>query len=148
MHDPAKPGPDPRRRWFIWIGGGLLLAGLLSLSPVFLFGLAFVLGSERTVYERSPSPSGWREARVQFDDAGALSEFERVVFIKDRWNPSDAPLLSCRAFEADGEGAVHLKWLDDRTLLIRHAFPAGDVRAVASRCGPIRIITGELAKSP
>ena len=121
-----------------------MLAGIVSLGPGFLFGAALVAGSERTIYERTTSPDGWHDARVQFDDAGAVSRFSRLVFVKHRWNPSDEPLLSCRAFWREGEAAVHLKWIDDRTLLIRHAFPAEDVQAVAARCGSIRIVVQEL----
>jgi hypothetical protein len=145
VRDPAEPNSTALRPWLIWAGCGLLLVGALGLGPALLLG-SFWFGSERTVYERSTSPDGWREARVQFDDAGAVSSFSRLVFIKGRWNPSDEPLLSCRAFWAEGEELVHLKWLDDRTLLIEHAFPAAAVQAEATRCGPITIRAGALAK--
>ena len=123
------------------IGFGL---GCLGLFVVFAPGiLLFALlaeGSERTVYERKTSPDGWHDARVQFDDAGAISTFSRLVFVKHRSNLSDEPLLSCRAFWGEGEEAVHLRWLDDSTLLILHKFPQKDIQAIADHCGPVRIV--------
>jgi len=97
-------------------------------------------GSARTVYQRTVSPDGWNEARVQFDDAGALSDFSRLVFVKPRWNYSDEPLLSCRAFWGEGEQLVQVRWLNSHTLLIAHKFPEQDVRAVSANCGSIRIL--------
>jgi hypothetical protein len=124
-----------------WIIAAVVaLVFVVFLAPATLLGMAMAFGSERTVFERATSPSGWREARVQFDDAGAVSGFSRLVFVKPRWNVSDAPLLSCRAFWADGEEAVHLRWLDSRTLLIEHAFAPDAVQAVASHCGPVRLV--------
>ncbi|MEO5865908.1 MAG: hypothetical protein ABIQ19_02225 [Sphingomonas sp.] len=117
---------------------GLVLA--FVVGPIVLFTLALAGGSSRTIYERSISPDGWHDARVQFDDAGALSSFSRLVFVKHHWNTSDEPLLSCRAFWADGEQPVHLRWLDSDTLLITRGFAASDVRTATDRCGPIRII--------
>jgi hypothetical protein len=109
-----------------------------------MLGGLLIAGSERTIYERATSPDGWHEARVQFDDGGAISSFSRLVFIKHHWNPSDEPLLSCRAFWGEGEEAVHLRWLDSSTLLIRHAFRSADVQATAHQCGTVKII----AKGP
>ena len=117
-----------------------LLACAVVLAPVLLLGGLLIAGSERTIYERIVSPDGWHDARVQFDDGGAVSSFSRLVFVKHHWNRSDAPLLSCRAFWGDGEAAVHLRWLDSSTLLIRHSFPTDAVEATADHCGPIRII--------
>lgn len=122
------------------IGCFAVLAAIVFLSPWLLFGILLVSGSQRTVYERTLSPDGWHDARVQFDDAGALSSFSRLVFVKHHWNVSDEPLLSCRAFWADGENSVHVRWIDDRTLMIRHQFPREAVQAVADHCGPVRII--------
>jgi hypothetical protein len=82
---------------------------------------------------------------VQFDDAGAISSFSRLVFVKHRWNHSDAPLLSCRAFLGKDEAVVHLRWLDNITLLITHGFRHGEVQAVARHCGPVRIVVKELS---
>jgi hypothetical protein len=124
-----------------WIITALVvLVFVVFLAPATLLMLAITFGSERTVFERAISPGGWREARVQFDDAGAISGFSRLVFVKPRWDVSDAPLLSCRAFWADGEAKVHLRWLDDRTLLIEHAFEPASIQAVADHCGPVRLI--------
>ena len=126
------------------IGAAIGCLGLIGLAivvvPGLLLGGLLIAGSERTIYERATSPDGWHDARVQFDDGGAISSFARVVFIKHHWNRSDTPLLSCRAFWGRGEEAVHLRWLDSSTLLIRHAFPAADVEAAASNCGPVRIV--------
>ena len=117
-------------------GPGLLLGGLL------------IAGSERTIFERATSPDGWHDARVQFDDGGAISSFSLLVFVKRRCNPSDQPLLSCRAFWGEGEEAVHLRWLNSSTLLIRHAFRPADVQATADHCGPIQIIIQGPATEP
>jgi hypothetical protein len=99
-----------------------------------------VAGSQRTIYARAVSPDGAREARVQFDDAGAATAYQRIVFVKRRWIPSDSPWLSCEAFAAQGEAAVQLRWRDDRTLLIQHGFAPAAVYGVASHCGPVRIV--------
>ena len=135
----------------VWLGivcSGIgcvgLLACLVAFEPGLLLGALFVAGSKRTIYERAISPDGWHDARVQFDDAGAISDYARSVFVKHSWNFSDAPLLSCRAFWGDGEAAVHLRWLDDSTLLITHGFEQGAIEAVADHCGPIRVIVAPL----
>jgi hypothetical protein len=128
------------RRWLCGLVVGLFALGLVIIAPALLFGIALAFGGERTVFERSASPDGGREARVQFDDAGAVSGFDRIVFVKSRWNPSDEPLLSCRAFWADGEAAVHLRWLNAQTLEIRHAFRPENIQAEAARCGGVRIV--------
>lgn len=123
---------------------GLGCAGLILcasvLAPGILLGLALSAGSVRSVYERATSPDGWYDARVQFDDGGAISSFSRLVFVKHHWNPSDEPLLSCRAFWADGEKAVHLTWINSSTLLITHGFQSSEIEAEADHCGPIRVI--------
>lgn len=134
----------------ICVGVGCLglLVFLVFVGPGLLLGGMLIAGSERMIYERATSPDGWHDARVQFDDGGAVSSFSRLVFVKHHWNRSDAPLASCRAFWGEGEATVHLRWLDNGTLLIQHAFPANDVEAVADHCGPIRIvIQGPLAHS-
>jgi hypothetical protein len=113
----------------------------ITLLPGLALGLALAAGSHRTVYERANSPDDWHQARVQFDDAGAVSSYARLVFVKHTWNLSDEPLLSCRAFWANGEAKVRLSWIDSSTLLIEHHFAPNDVKAVASHCGPVRIIT-------
>jgi len=77
-----------------------------------------IAGSERTIYERATTPDGWHDARVRFDDGGAISSFSRVVFVKHHWNGSDEPLLSCRAFWGHGEPAVYLR---DREAAVRAA---------------------------
>jgi hypothetical protein len=102
--------------------------------------MLFSGGSERNIFQREKSPDGWHEARVQFDDAGAVSGFSRLVFIKHTWNSSDEPLMSCRAFWGDGEADVKLAWIDSSTLLIQHHFAPQNVEAVAKNCGPVRII--------
>lgn len=120
--------------------GCLTVIGVVVLlGPGILLGIALSAGAERTIYERAVSPDGRHDARVQFDDAGAVSSFSRLVFVKHHWNHSDEPLLSCRAFWAEGEAPVHLRWLDNRTLLIQHGFTVGNVEATAGHCGPIRI---------
>lgn len=127
-------------RWVAWLGAIALALGLTVVLPGVLLGVALIAGSQRTVFERAESPDGQKEARVQFDDAGAISSVDRIVFVKDRWNPSDEPLFSCRAFWADGENAIHLRWADNRTLEIRHGFPSTAIEAQAARCGSVRII--------
>jgi len=111
------------------------------LIPGLVLGLMLVAGSERTIYKRAKSPDGWHEARVQFDDGGAISGFERLVFVKHAWNRSDAPLLSCRAFWGHGQAKIDLRWIDSSTLLIRHHVAPKNVAAVVKRCGSIKIST-------
>jgi len=118
---------------------------VVTIGPGLLLGLLLTLGSERTVFERATSPDGWHEARVQFDDGGAISPFDRLVFVKSSWNPSDAPPLSCRAFWADGEAVVHLRWLNNHELLIEHGFPSRAIEAVTTNCGSIQITTQSLS---
>lgn len=112
------------RRRLRKVGAGalcvLLGLGLLVLVPGLGLGLLLIAGSERTIYKRATSPDRWNEARVQFDDAGAISGFERLVFVKHAWNPSDAPLLSCRALWGHGQAKIDVHWIDSSTLLIRH----------------------------
>jgi len=129
--------------------GKIVVAGavcffVLLLGPGLLLGLFLLFGSQRTIFERATSPDGWHEARVQFDDAGAISSFDRMVFVKSRWNPSDQPLLSCRAFWAEGEAVVHLRWLNSHELLIQHGFPPRAIQAVNTNCGSIQITTQPL----
>jgi hypothetical protein len=116
------------------------LVVVVILAPGLFLGGLFVAGSTRTIYEREKSPDGWREARVQFDDGGAISRFSRLVFVKPSWNFSDEPLLSCRAFYGDGEAKVRLVWKDSHTLLVIHHFAPDRVKDVSRACGPIRII--------
>ena len=129
------------------LGLSLVTVSLVTVGPGLLLGLFLTLGSQRTVFERAASPDGWHEARVQFDDGGAISPFDRVVFVKSSWNPSDAPLLSCRAFWADGEAVVHLRWLNSHELLIQHGFPPHAIEAVTANCGSIQITTQSLPLS-
>lgn len=110
-------------------------------GPALLFGLMLWSASERTVYSRQASPDGRLEARVQFDDCGAPCGWEKVVFIKRRWMPSDTPLASCRAFLGDGADGIRLEWQEDRTLLVRHGFRPGQVVDSASACGDTVIRT-------
>lgn len=119
----------------------LVLLGLVVISPGLLLGAMLIAGSERTVYERVKSPDGRYEARVQFDDGGAISGFERVVLVKRVWNPSDAPLLSCRAFWGHGQARVDLHWLDPSTLLVRHHFAPENIADVVTHCGSTKILT-------
>ena len=120
---------------------GIFVAlALVVFVPLVGLAILFSGGSERTIYQREKSPDGWHEARVQFDDAGAVSGFSRLVFVKHAWNGSDDPLLSCRAFWGEGQSDVNLSWIDSRTLLIRHHFAPQNVEAVAKNCGPVRII--------
>jgi hypothetical protein len=123
----------------------LIAVVVVVLGPGLLLGAALIFGSVRTISERASSLDGWNEARVQFDDGGAVSTFDRLVFVKSRWNPSDEPLLSCRAFWGEGEAAVHLRWLNNTTLLIQHGFAADEVQAVAAHCGDVRIVVQQLA---
>ncbi len=60
----------------------ILTAGFVLISPGLFLGAMLIAGSERTIYERAESPNGSHEARVHFDDGGALSGFERQVFVK------------------------------------------------------------------
>ena len=116
------------------------LAILVIVGPGLLLGGMLIAGSERTIYQREKSPNGWREARVQFDDGGAISSFSRLVFVKPSWNFSDQPLLSCRAFFGDGEAKVRVVWKDNNTLLIAHHFAPDRVQDAAQNCGSVRII--------
>lgn len=129
------------------IGCGVLLLAVIFFAPGLFLGIALIGGSQRTVYQRAVSPDGWHEARVQFDDGGAVSGFDRIVLVKHRWNLSDEPLLSCRAFLADGEAPVHLRWPNSSTLLVEHGFAAADAEDVARHCGPIRIVTRQLPEA-
>lgn len=138
---PTRPIWASIARGFAGIG---CLVLLVILAPGMLLGTLFWLGAERTVFERARSPDGWREARVQFDDAGAITGFARVVFVRSRLVPLDTPWLSCRAFWGSGEAPVRLSWPDNRTLLVRHGFSADQVEDVAERCGSIRIVTRPL----
>lgn len=123
------------------LGCGILFVGGLLLLPGLFLGLLLIAGSERTIYQRVVSPDGWHEARVQFDDGGAISGFERLVFVKHTWNVSDAPLLSCRAFWGHGQAKINLRWVDSSTLLIAHHVAPKNIAATSEKCGPIKIVT-------
>jgi hypothetical protein len=124
------------------VSGCLILsAGFVLISPGLFLGAMLIAGSERTIYERAESPNGSHEARVQFDDGGALSGFERLVFVKSTWNPSDAPLLSCRAFWGHGQADIDLSWQDETTLVIEHHVAPDNVAHFESNCGSVRIVT-------
>ncbi|WP_156170010.1 hypothetical protein [Aurantiacibacter luteus] len=127
------------------IGCAILFVAFLIFSPGLLFVAMLITMSERTIFDRVASPDGSYEARVQFDDAGALSGFERVVFVKRPWNPSDTPRLSCRAFWGHGRAEIELKWRDASTLEVRHHFAPQNVADKVSRCGSIAIITTPVA---
>ena len=122
------------------VGGIGCLALFVVGAPGLLLGGLLIAGSQRTIYQRATSPDGWHEARVQFDDGGAISGFSRLVFLKHSWNFSDEPLLSCRAFWGDGQAIVRLSWVDSNTLLVEHHFAPNHVEAIARNCGPIRIV--------
>jgi hypothetical protein len=122
------------------VGCVLLVVLTVPVLPGLLLGAMLIAGSERTIYERAKSPDGSHEARVQFDDGGAVSGFERVVFVRHSWNPSDQPLLSCRAFWGHGEAKIALRWIDSSTLAIEHHVAPKNVADVADHCGPVRII--------
>ena len=128
------------RKFLTRLGCFASLVAVALVSPGLIFGMMLIAGSERTIYERASSPDGWHEARVQFDDAGAVSSFSRLVFLKHRWNPSDAPLLSCRALYANGEPPIRLRWQDNTTLIILYQFAPQGVLAHDQWCGPIRIV--------
>jgi hypothetical protein len=130
----------PARDVLAGVGCILLLLVLIVLGPGLLFGAMLIAGSERTIFERVASPDGWNEARVQFDDGGAISGFERIVFVKHTWNPSDAPLLSCRAFWGHGQAKINLSWADSSTLLVRHHVAPENIADVATDCGSIKIV--------
>ena len=128
------------------IGAGIGCVGaIVVLAPALLLGGLLVAGSERTIFARAQSPDGWHEARVQFDDGGAMSGFSRLVFVKPSWNKSDAPLLSCRAFWGDGQAKVRLSWVNSSTLLIEHHFAQENVEATAENCGSVRIVAKAVA---
>ena len=117
------------------------IVALVLLVPILgglMLGVGLSIGSKRTVYERSLSPNGNREARVQFDDCGAACGFDRIVFVKRSWL-NDQPLLSCRAFLAEGEEPITLTWIDNQHLVIRHGFRPQDITAVASHCCDVTI---------
>ncbi|WP_267380323.1 MULTISPECIES: hypothetical protein [unclassified Sphingomonas] len=128
------------RAAFAILGCVALVIVLTPIGMGFALGAALALGAKRNVYERVKSPDGWHEARVQFDDGGALSGFERLVWLKHSWNVSDEPLLSCMAFWADGEAKVDLAWQDSSTLIVTHHVAPKNIREIGSHCGPIRII--------
>ncbi len=120
------------------VGGAAILIVALPVMAALALGLALSAGATRTVYERAVSPDGRLEARVQFDDCGAACSFDRIVLVKERWL-NDEPLLSCRAFLADGEAPVRLRWIGPRRLLISHGFNLADITAKADHCGSVRI---------
>lgn len=123
------------RTWGGRLGCLVLVTGLIFIGPGLILGIGLIAGSQRTIYQRSTSPDGWHEARVQFDDGGAISGFDRIVLIKHSWNFSDEPLLSCRAFLANGQADVKLVWRDSHTLLIQHHFAPKNIVAGAGHCG-------------
>ena len=113
---------------------------LIFVGPGGILGLALFAGSQRTIFERSTSPDGSYEARVQFDDCGAPCGFARVVYVRSAWFDLDSPRWSCRAFVGDGIAPVSLSWSDDRTLVIAHGFALSDVGDVVAACDGVRII--------
>ncbi len=134
-----------RVMWVIAAAGATAL--LIALPPILesiASGSLFSAGSVRTIYERASSPDGAYEARVQFDDGGAVSRFSRLVFIKPHTLSSDEPSLSCRAFWGDGQAAVHLRWLGDRILVIHHAFPTNAITAQTASCEGVRIVVRQI----
>ena len=122
------------------VGCVLLSVVIVILLPVLLLGGALIAGSERSVFQRVKSPDGWQEARVQFDDGGAVSGFERLVLVKNAWNPSDSPMLSCRAFWGHGEAQIDLKWQDSSTLVVAHHVAPKNVADYATNCGSVKIV--------
>ena len=64
------------------VGRLILLVGGLTLGLTCVLVGVILFTGERTIYQRASSPDGWREARVQFDDAGAVDGFSRLVFVK------------------------------------------------------------------
>ena len=122
------------------IGCVLLSVVIVILLPLLLMGGALIAGSERSVFQRAKSPDGWHEARVQFDDGGALSGFERLVLVKSAWNPSDSPMLSCRAFWGHGEAKIDLNWADSSTLVVAHHVSPKNVADYATNCGSVKIV--------
>ena len=119
---------------------GLIVLALPILGGLLLGGL-FWLGSERTIYQRVKAPGGWTEARVQFDDGGAMTGWNKIVFVRPSWLVLDNPWLSCRAFFGDGTDHIRLAWRDNSTLLIRHGFAPEKVMDTTKTCGSTRIVT-------
>ncbi|AWW74674.1 hypothetical protein CD351_09590 [Erythrobacter sp. KY5] len=119
----------------------VLIVGLILITPGLFLGALLIANAETTVYERTKSPDGGREARVQFTDAGAISRFERFVFVKSNWVPSDSAWFSCRAFWAHGEPEIDLEWRDNSTLLIKHHAEPRNIADVAPTCGSVKIVT-------
>jgi hypothetical protein len=124
---------------------GLAFIGCIGLTilslPLFgglLLGTAFWLGSQRTIYQRVESPDGKYEARVQFDDAGAISGWAKTVFVRRAWLPLDTPWLSCPAFWGEGTDHIRLSWPDNHTLVVVHGFKPDDASS-NSTCGSVRI---------
>ncbi len=109
-------------------------------SPAVFLGMMFAANAEKTVLQREVSPDGWKEARVQHVDAGAISGYDRQVYVKSSWNPSEWAWLNCRAFWGEGTADVELQWLDDTTLQIDHHFSPKNVRESTSSCGSVRIV--------
>ena len=123
-----------------WAGGIGCVALMIFVGPGLLLGGLLIAGSQRTISQRTTSPDGWHEARVQFDDGGAISGFERLVFVKHSWNLSDEPLLSCRPFWGHGQAKIRLIWANSTTLIIEHHIAPTNVAASLPNCGPIKIV--------
>ena len=131
----------PLQRGLALIGCvGLVIVATPILGGLLLGGL-FWLGSERTIYQRISSRDGRTEARVQFDDGGAMTGWSKIVLVRSRWLILDNPWLSCRAFLGDGTDHVKLTWRDDATLVIRHGFSPNKVMDSNGNCGSTKIVT-------
>lgn len=106
-------------------------------------GIVACLGSiagamcETTVFQRSLSPSGLFEARVEMTDCGALSGFTRVVWLQPTWLPRTR-WLSCRAVAFDGMAPVQLKWQAD-AIQIASAVPAESIIGAGRSCHGWRV---------
>jgi len=78
---------------------------------------------------------------VQFDDAGAITGWSKIVLVRPAWLRLDTPWLSCRAFLGNGTDQVRLSWQDNATLMVRHGFAPDEVIDAPQRCGQTRILT-------
>jgi hypothetical protein len=118
-----------------------IAAAVAVVGPAFLFAMLLWMGAERTVYSRLPSPDGWHEARVQFDDCGAPCGWAKIVYVRGRWLPLDSPFFSCRAFVGDGTDRVRLEWKANERLVIHHGFNQRGSFESAKACGSIVVMT-------
>ena len=125
----------------------LLAVGLIAASPLIvavvllpLIAIAAIVlglwvGSSTTVFERSPSPNGRYEARVEFSDCGAACSFSRDVIVRR----VGVPFSDCAALTVDGEWPLSLQWADNTHLMIGDPAPPTERRSKSESCGTVDI---------